>query len=82
MFVKLQGETPILYFDAISFPVNVNSKTVIRSLDNMYSGYSKLRFHPQNDQDLFSPLKTYFSPLVYSYANREYLTKYNRFYTA
>lgn len=31
----IQGEIPILYFDAIFFPVNVYSKTVIRSWDNL-----------------------------------------------
>lgn len=52
----VQGEIPILYVDAIFFPVNVYSKTVIRSWDSMYRGYSELqlitvenilRFRPQ-----------------------------------
>lgn len=39
----IRGQIPILYLDAIFFPVNVYSKTVIRSWDNMYSGYSELQ---------------------------------------
>lgn len=84
----IRGDIPILYFDAIFFPVNVYSKTVIRSWDNMYRGYSELqlitientlRFYPQIK--IFSVLWRLTLVLLYIHMLKGNIwPKYNRFF--